>query len=137
MNPVFTGTISEGKLKLDRPDRYQLQVLSLNGKKIELVLRRRKKKRTLPQNRAYFGIVVEYLAKELGFSTEQMHEALKVECASRIDPKTGLTIIESTAEMDTVRFIKYYEDVQRWAKEFLGFDIPSPNEIDYQDGDFK
>ena len=35
--------------------------------------------------------------------------------------------------MDTVRFNKYYEDIQRWAIEFLGCYIPDPNEMpDYE-----
>jgi len=57
-----------------------------------------------------------------------MHESLKAKFASRPDPATGLSIIESTTAMDTVRFMKYYRDIQRWAAEFLHIYIPDPGE---------
>ena len=57
-----------------------------------------------------------------------MHDALKEKFASRRDEKTGLLIVESTAKMDTVRFMKYYDDIQVWAAEFLDVYIPDPNE---------
>jgi hypothetical protein len=137
MTPIFTGTIEKGKLKLDSPDRYLVHLAALEGKKIELIIRRRKSKRSIQQNRAYFGIAVEILSNHTGFDKDEMHDALKVKFASRTDPVTGLTIVESTTKMDTKRFIEYYESIQRWAAEFLNCYIPSPNEIDYQDGDFK
>jgi len=136
MTPIFTGEIINGKLKLDNPNRYLVHLSSLNGKKIELVLRRRKSKRSLQQNKAYWGIAIEILKNHLGYDKDEMHHALKVKFASRTDPDTGLVIVESTTKMDTKRFGEYYADIQRWAAEFLNCYIPSPNEIDYQDGDF-
>uniref|UniRef100_A0A6H1ZE28 Putative lambda recombination protein n=1 Tax=viral metagenome TaxID=1070528 RepID=A0A6H1ZE28_9ZZZZ len=137
MNPIFTGEIIKGKLKLDNPHKYLVQIAALNGKKIELVLRRRKSKRSLAQNAAYWGIAIEILKNHLGYDKDEMHHALKVKFASKTDPDTGLVIVESTTKMDTKRFIEYYESIQRWAAEFLDCYIPSPNESDYQDGDFK
>ena len=137
MNPVFTGTIEKGKLKLDNPHKYLVRIAALEGKKVELILRQQKAKRSIRQNSAYWGIVIEILSNHLGYDKDSMHDALKVKFASRVDPETGLTITESTAKMDTKRFIEYYESIQRWAAEFLNCYLPSPNEIDYQDGDFR
>lgn len=74
--------------------------------------------------------MVEILCNHTGYDKETMHEALKAKFASRTDPDTGLLVIESTAKMDTKRFNQYYDDIQRWAAEFLDCYIPSPNECE-------
>ncbi len=132
MIPVFRGMVSGGVLN---DPRFYSYLKSFEGKEVEVVVRLKSTKRSDPQNRAYFGIVVSALADHLGYTKEECHEALKILFASRKDEKTGLTIVESTSKMDTKRFNKYYEDIQRWAIEFLGIDIPSPNEYigEYED----
>ena len=137
MTPIFTGTIEKGKLKLDNPNKYLVRIAMLNGKRVELILRQQKSKRSLRQNSAYWGIVIEILRNHLGYDKDEVHFALKQKFASRVDSATGLVIVESTTKMDTKRFNQYYSDIQRWAAEFLNCYIPSPNEIDYLDGDFK
>lgn len=129
--PIHTGSVINGKLTLDNPHRYLVHLSALNGKQIELVLRKQRKQRSIQQNAAYWGIVVEILSNHTGYDKETMHQALKSKFASRIDPKTGLRIIESTAKMGTERFNRYYAEIQQWASEFLGCYIPSPNECDY------
>lgn len=137
MNPVFTGTIEKGKLKLDQPYKYAVRIAGLEGKKIELILRQQKSQRSLNQNAYYWGVVIEILKTYLeGMTGDEIHDALKIKFASRHDAGTGLTIVESTAKMNTKRFNEYFETIQRWAAEFLNCQIPAPNEIDYQDGDF-
>ena len=128
MNPIFQGKINKGKLILETPDRFRVHLLRYEGQQVEFSLRKKKSQRSSEQNRAYFGIAVEILCEHTGFSREEMHEALKQKFASRIDEKTGLTIVESTASMDTVRFMRYYDDIQKWAAEFLNVYIPSPGE---------
>lgn len=128
MNPVFLGKVEKGKLILDSPDRFRVHLSRYEGQPVEIVIRKKKSQRSLQQNRAYFGIAVEILCEHTGFRREEMHGALKQKFASRIDEKTGLTIIESTADMDTARFCRYYDDIQRWAAEFLGVYVPDPNE---------
>ena len=128
MNPIFHGRVEKGKLILDSPDRFRVHLSRYEGQAVEVVVRKKKSQRSIQQNKAYFGIAVEILCEHTGFTREEMHDALKQKFASRVDEKTGLTIIESTADMDTVRFCQYYEDIQRWAIEFLNVYIPSPNE---------
>jgi hypothetical protein len=134
---TFVGKVEKGKPVLDRPNKYLVKLASLEGKRVELVIRLQKSKRSNQQNAAYWGIVIEILSNHTGFSKDEIHEALKQKFASRVDPDTGLTIVESTTKMDTKRFIQYYEDIQRWAAEFLDCYIPNPNEIDYTDEDFR
>ena len=128
MMPIFQAKIENGKLILETPNRFRVHLAKYEGKPVEVVVRRKKSRRSLNQNAAYWGIMVEILSEHTGFTREEVHEALKQKFASRLDEKTGFTIIESTAKMDTFRFIKYYSDVQQWAAEFLNVFIPSPND---------
>jgi hypothetical protein len=131
MIPTFPGRIVKGRLILDSPSRFQVHVARYEGKPVEVVVRQKKSQRSLNQNAAYWGIAVEILCEHTGYDRETMHDCLRQKFASRIDPNTGLTIVESTASMDTKRFCEYYEAIQRWAAEFLGVQIPSPNEVPF------
>lgn len=102
---------------------------SYEGKEMEVVIRKVTRPRSSQQNKAYWGIAIELLCEHLGYSRDECHEAMKIKFASHVDER-GLVIIESTSHMSTVRFNKYYEDIQQWAAEFLNFRIPSPNEVD-------
>ena len=128
MTPVFKGKVEKGKLVLNAPDRFMIYLAKFEGQEIEVQVRKKKSQRSIQQNRAYFGIAVEILCEKTGFSRDEMHDALRQKFASRVDDETGLTVIESTAKMDTVRFMKYYDDIQRWAAEFLNVYIPDPGE---------
>jgi hypothetical protein len=136
MNPIFRGRIEKGKLLLENPARYLMALSNLEGQHIELVVRKQKSQRSLAQNRAYFGIAVDMLCEKTGYDKDSMHDALRTKFASTEDLTTGLRVIESTSKMDTVRFMKYYDDIQRWAAEFLDVYIPSPNESDIYLGDY-
>jgi len=131
MVPVFTGTIKNGRLNPDNPYRYIAHLAKYEGQHVEIVVRKPKSRRSMAQNAAYWGIAVEILANHLGYDKDMMHEALKYKFASRLDPDTGLMRYNNSRKMDTVRFAKYYEDIQRWASEFLNCYIPSPNECEF------
>ena len=130
MNPIFRGSVKKGKLILDDPARFAVHLSSLNDKRVEVMVRKEKRTRTLPQNRAYFGVAVERLCEKTGYDKDTMHDILRRMFASYEDPNTGLIVIEKTSEMTTERFIKYYEDIQQWAAGFFPLNIPSPNETD-------
>lgn len=130
MNPVFLCKVESGKLIFENPQRFLAYQKTLEGKPLELILRKRKTQRSNQQNRAYWGIVIEILSREIGYSKDETHLALKQKFASYTDFLTGLTIMESTAKMNTKRFMEYYQDIQRWAAEFLNCDIPDPGEIE-------
>jgi hypothetical protein len=131
MQVIFRGSIKKGKLILDDPARFAVHLSSLNDKRVEVVVRKEKSQRSLNQNSAYWGIVVEILSEHLGYDRENTHDALRTKFLSRVDPSTGLTVIRSTASLSTVEFMEYYEAIQRWASEFLNCQIPSPNEPDF------
>lgn len=134
MNPIHRGKVAQGKIKFDLPYKYLVRLSQLEGKRVEVVLRQEKSKRSLNQNSAYWGIAIEILCEcEAfgGYTKEEIHDALRKEFLSKVDPNTGLTKIRSTTDLNTVEFNEYYEKIQRWAAEFLDIYIPSPNEAPY------
>lgn len=130
MTPIFRGKVAKGKIVLDTPQGFEIHKGSLEGKWIELILRKQKSQRSLPQNDYYWAVIVEMLAKKSGYEKDEMHEALKIKFASCQDIN-GLTKIESTAKMTTDRFIEYCDQIKRWSAEFLSLNIPDPNQTDY------
>lgn len=134
MNPVFQGKVEKGKLVLETQERFRVYLSKYEGMPIEVSVRKKKSQRSINQNAAYWGIAVEILCGHLGYDKDTLHDALRQKFASRVDPATGLTVVESTAKMDTVRFMKYYDDIQRWAAEFLNVYIPDPNEAPFDGG---
>lgn len=97
------------------------------------------RKRSLPQNAYYWGVVVPMVKKglyEAGYdevqSNDDAHEVIKhIHLRKRIVSKqTGdvIDIAGSTAKLSIPEFNNFIEDVCRWSAEFLGVVIPSPNQ---------
>ena len=76
--PLWPGQVTKGKLILETPMRYLAYLSGLEGKRVELILRKQKSKRSDQQNRYYWGVVIEILANHCGYEAEEMHEALKI-----------------------------------------------------------
>jgi hypothetical protein len=95
------------------------------------------RKRSLPQNSYYHGVVVPIILEALRehgyreFTDADVHEHLKDECLKKSIPNevTGeyITVTGSTAELTTVQFQEYIERVAQYASTKLGCIIPSPN----------
>ena len=124
---TFTGRVEGGKLRLDNRAAFDRFTRLLDGKRVELQLRKYQKKRSLPQNRTYWDWIVTPLAEHVGLEPEQMHEELKRHfLAVRIDEHFAR--VRSTTELTTVEFSRYMEDCQRLAAE-CGKDLPLPDEV--------
>jgi len=104
-----------------------------------LVKIEQKKKRSLPQNAFYWGVVCDMVKdglRDAGYSEvktiEDAHEILKALFLKRkiVNQQTDevIEIPGSTAKLTTVQFNEYIEEIQRWASEYLSITIPSPNE---------
>jgi hypothetical protein len=97
--------------------------------------------RSLPQSKYYWGVCVEILSGELGYTKNETHEILKQLFLSEvklIQTKEGIEEIrvpKSTTELDTVDMEKYLSDIRQWASLSLGIYIFLPNEEYYKDYD--
>jgi len=133
---TYYGSVQQdGTLKLPGA-KIRREVAEFSGKEIEVTFRRKRKHRSDPQNRYYWGVVVEMIRagmKDMGdtVTPDQVHEFLKWRFLreQRIDESTGEVLYEyagSTAKLKTAEFGEYIEKCCQFAAEMLGVSIPLP-----------
>lgn len=95
------------------------------------------KKRTIPQNKFYWGLVVPMVRKGLNdlgteVSMEETHDFLKARFNYQeiVNTTTGeiISIPKSTASLHTIEFMEFIAMVQQFAAEWLNVIIPDPGE---------
>ena len=131
------GSIKGGKLNIHYRNRF-LKALSLMADcRVELIVKKVYKNRSLPQNAYYWSVIVGIAAECISeawseeVTSQQAHEVLKSQCnAKDLVAPDGLvtTAPASTATLTTVEAEEYYERCRMWLKEFFGADVPLPNE---------
>lgn len=137
----IAGTVTDGKLVFHPEDqkRYLRYIARTpEGTIYKVELEKLYATRSILQNRFYWGCVVEPLRHYLGVETpEMMHEILKQRSpilAEKIrlnfDKRRRMVVVRSTAELTTVRFEEYLQEIRDWAKlPPFNFKIPLPNEV--------
>lgn len=128
LSPVFFGCVSKGEVYLDEERRYDLLLRQLEGCDIELLLRKRRRIRSGPQNRYLHGVVIPILAEHIGYDLEEMKEALKWRFL-QVHQNGKLPTVRSTARLDTAEMTEFIEQTRRLAAE-MGCYIPDPGEIE-------
>lgn len=118
---------------------------SFEGHDIEITVKKKKRRRSNPQNAYYWSVVIPMLIDgfvDLGNQGLQSgsaeHQAMMHEEMKRLHLDNGLEIRDadgtmmklpsSTKTCSTLEFMEYIQDVQKWAAECLSIDIPDPNE---------
>jgi hypothetical protein len=124
----FQGSVKDGKLLLDDKPLFQSHLHTLEGKRVEVSVEKYRKKRSIPQNKWYWGVVLKTIADETGDDPESLHVAFKMKFSSH-RTLHDLVVPESTKDKDTIEFANYCERVRQWANEYLGLRIPSPGEV--------
>ena len=110
MIPILYGQVKDGKLKLDVPQSYLVELSKFEGQRIELTIRKERHIRSLNQNKYYWGVIIEILSNNFGYDKEEMHEELK----RKFNPKPSKidydkTYGASTAKISIVEFGEYLE----------------------------
>lgn len=124
---TFAGIVRQGKPILDNRAGFLRMLGLLEGKRIEISIQKLRKKRSLPQNNWYFGVLIPLMAEHLGVHADDVHRDLKRHfLAVRIDE--NFARVRSTTELSTDEFSRFMEDCQRLAAEY-GVDVPMPNEV--------
>ena len=129
MIPILKGKVKDGKLKLDVPQSYLVELSKLEGQRIELTIRKERHTRSLSQNRYYWGVIIEILSDHFGYDKEEMHEALKFKFLKK-HGDTDLVTVVSTAKLSTAEFTEYIDDIIRWASTEYQVFIPSADDIE-------
>ena len=143
----YTAKVQGGKMKIGsvKRDRMKDEIAShFEGKEIEMIIWRKKNRRTTAQNRWYWGVCVKILCgyisdwdKSTMVTPELVHNMLKerflpvvLGVAKRqiVTPHGEvLEVPHTTTSLSTVEFMDYKALIQSWAAE-LDIDIPDPNE---------
>lgn len=127
------GFIKDGKLKILNRDRFNEDLREFPDCDVQIIVKR-KGKRSSPQNRYYWGIVVdeirrEFLRRGSRHTKEEIHEALKLKFnpQQEINPDTGELLLEvgqSTTEMNKDEMAEYITRIIEWANTSLEIIIP-------------
>jgi len=142
---TYQGNVSaDGVITLPKRLRKEVTAAFL-GKEIEVVFMRHRKRRSSPQNKYYWGVMIPEVlrgmidcgndALQMGNSEHvgMVHEYLKIQLLDNgqeihnIDGEI-FKLPPTTTKCTTVEFDEYMERVRRWAGEFLGITIPLPGE---------
>lgn len=145
---TYSATVENGKIAMHESNRRKMSKEvgnAFDGCDIELVIRKRKKKRSGPQNAYYWSVVIPMLID--GFvdvgnhglqsgndeHRQWMHEEMK-----RLHLDNGIEVSDangevhkmppSTKTLGTGEFSDYIKEIQKWAAECLSISIPDPNE---------
>lgn len=142
---TYTGKVTEqGKLELPRK-RLAREITVFSGKRVDVLIRPHRKRRTSPQNRYYWGAVIpaiiqafidfghEGLQVGSAESAETIHEFLKgkfLDNGIEVGDVNSelIKLPSSTTRCSTSEFMDYIAMIQKWAAEFLGIVIPDPGE---------
>lgn len=128
MSPIFIATIKNGKVIFQNVDLLNGYLISLENKEVEVIVRKRKKNRTLSQNNWYWSCVVGIAAEHFGYEPDEMHEAYKFMFLRKHTEGKPETV-KSTTSLSTVEFSSYVEKCRQFCAE-NSIVIPDPGEID-------
>ena len=127
ISPIWRGNVEKGKLALHQKELFAKYLHSLRGE-VEIIVRKWKKRRTSNQNKYYWGVVVPILCDSLGYSNEEMHDALKWKFL-RNKEREKLPTVKSTSGLSTIEFNNYIDEIVRWAAQ-EGIVIPDPSQVE-------
>jgi len=133
----LTGKIDDkGKLLMAERDMLLDWCRQHPDKHIELEIKVRRKQRSTLQNAYYHGVIVQLVCKglrDMGHDVDEVetHEFLKGKFNSmKIVNEDSVVeeIPQSTSKLTTTEMMDYIAKIQMWAAEFLGINIPDPNQ---------
>lgn len=105
----------------------KVQTYCKDGGIYVMEIQRSKDKRSLNQNKYYWGVIVTLFAEHTGYTSNESHQEL-ASMFLRYD-KDGKNFTRSTADLDTKEFEKYAEQCRFFMNQEIGLSIPLPNEV--------
>lgn len=134
LKPKFPAKVSNGKLEFRNPATLFAHIGKFRPEdELEVTVEKRRLNRSNQQNRYYWGVVLDTIAKETGHTTEELHEIYKRMFLPRKTIKykeREIPVPTSTTDCDISDFHVYIERVRAEAAS-IGISIPNANEIEY------
>ena len=138
ITPIFKGSIVNGFIKFSGAVKEHINIWLgsfKTGTEVDVTVRKHTKKRTLPQNAYYWGVVIPLLSEYFGYESEEMHDEMKLKfypLPSKLDPKK--IIGGSTTRLSVDDFLNgegsYVNRIRRWAAMEYGIHIPDPSKAE-------
>lgn len=138
--PIFNATVSADgeRLIFDGAERHLRRghLRKLAGKRVDVIVRMHRTKRSDRQNRYHWGVVVPLIAQELGYDKhehEDVHYALVAKCfGTHFDERLKQDVPNKrSSDLSTTEFSELIEWEARYAAQEWGLVIPMPNEVEW------
>ena len=116
--PIFYAKVLQSKIQLQDSSSFKKYISQFeDNAEIEIMVRPKAKRRTIKQNRAYWGAVINQIAiaiaNDTGQDADDVHDYFKTKFLQRkiINPATGelITVVGSTANLNTKEFTDFVE----------------------------
>lgn len=127
------GYVQDGELKILNRKQFNSEIKGFPNCDVQIIVKK-KGKRSNPQNRYYWGIVIDAIRREFlrrgdKYTPEEIHEGLKAKFnpKSTGDQETGEAIFitgDTTTEMNKEEFGSYLDRIIEWANKSLEIVIP-------------
>ena len=136
MKVIAGARIQSGVMTMKQKSSFLADIKNLRDGDYVVTVERKKKTRSIEQNRYYWGVVVPLVRQgliDLGYQItfEGTHEYLKANfnVIEIINEHSGEIIktVGSTTEMSTSQMMEYFAQIYRWSAEYLNVIIPEPN----------
>lgn len=131
MKHKYFTNVTNGKIQKNVSLLIKQTLTEFEGKRIVITIEKKKSTRSAEQNSLYF-LYVEILAKELGYTKDEMHEIIKFKFnrKHKVNEKTGevLEYIGSTTSLSVSEFTEYLDSLRIWASEMFNVYLPLPDE---------
>jgi hypothetical protein len=137
MAMYFTGTITkDGRLILDDREGFQVSLQKFAEKKVDVIVKPRSRPKTPNQNRYFHGVVVPFIAEQMGhradspFENDQVREYLKERCGVKMVFRFGFmeTFVPKSISLYTVEDYKILIDgCGELCQKFFNCVLPPPD----------
>src|SRR5574343_1605995 len=134
---IANADIQNGKLILNDKDKFNRLINKYKNQSVYVIIEKALPKKTDPQNKYYWGVVVEHEVKAFEDATgdvytkEDLHEFNKSKffCKEILIEDEVLKIPLSTKDFDIKEFSDKLAEIRKWFQTTLNYTIPEPNEI--------
>ena len=116
----------EGKFNFEKPEFFKRLASALPEKRFIMTIKEHRNNRSSNQSNYMWGVVYDIIAKELGYTTEEIHGLMGREFLAY--EKKGEWFVKSTTSLNTKEMEEYLEKVRRFASMEFNCYIPLPNE---------
>ncbi len=125
MKPIFYGKVEGGRLVLDSPHSYLVELSRFEGQRVELTIIKERHSRSLSQNHLYW-LFLTFIGQELGYEAEELHSTFKAMFLT--DHSKEFPIVRSTTKLSTAEFSDYLDRITRKVAE-MGIVLPDPGRV--------